>query len=188
MTNTNLKSVDDHYTYKQVSASDLPLMKALLAVFGEAFGEPNTYLGAVPSDAYLEALLKKPHFIALAALRDDEVVGGLAAYELEKFEQARSEIYVYDRAVQEAQRMRRTSAFSSDNVALGRRRQEWPRFQPPADRGAVTVADVLAAGEGGSNEALQRWAASVWGAWRDQHEAVADLVRRRFDKPTQGGA
>jgi hypothetical protein len=34
-------------------------MKALLAVFGEAFGDPETYGGAVPSDAYLEQLLAK---------------------------------------------------------------------------------------------------------------------------------
>ena len=92
------------YSYKQISATDLPLLKALLAVFGEAFGETDTYQGAVPTDAYLGALLGKPHFIALAALRGDEVVGGLAAYELEKFERARSEIYIYDLAVREADR------------------------------------------------------------------------------------
>jgi aminoglycoside 3-N-acetyltransferase I len=32
------------------------------------------------------------------------VVGGLAAYELKKFEQARSEIYIYDLAVAESHR------------------------------------------------------------------------------------
>jgi len=94
------------YTYKQISAGDLPILKSLLAVFGEAFGEPDTYQGAVPTDAYLEALLRKPHFIALAALRGEEVVGGLAAYELEKFERARSEIYIYDLAVRESDRRR----------------------------------------------------------------------------------
>ena len=94
------------HTYQQIPPADLPLLKSLLAVFGEAFGEPDTYLGAVPTDAYLEALLRKPHFIALAALRGEEVVGGLAAYELEKFERARSEIYIYDLAVREADRRR----------------------------------------------------------------------------------
>jgi aminoglycoside 3-N-acetyltransferase I len=33
------------------------------------------------------------------ALQDGEVVGGIAAYELIKFEQERSEIYIYDLAV-----------------------------------------------------------------------------------------
>jgi len=92
------------YAYKHLSVSDLSVLKDLLAVFGEAFGEPETYQGAVPSDAYLEALLGKPHFIAFAALRGAEVVGGLAAYELEKFEQARSEVYIYDLAVREGHR------------------------------------------------------------------------------------
>jgi aminoglycoside 3-N-acetyltransferase I len=94
------------YVYKHLSPGDVPVLKALLAVFGEAFAEPETYQGAVPSDAYLEALLAKPHFIALVALDGDDVVGGLCAYELEKFERARSEVYIYDLAVQERHRRR----------------------------------------------------------------------------------
>ena len=39
--------------------------------------------------------------IVLVALIKDRVVGGLVAYELEKFEQPRSEIYIYDLAVDE---------------------------------------------------------------------------------------
>jgi hypothetical protein len=69
------------------------------------------------------------------------------------------------------------------HMFLGRRRQEWPRFEPPAARGDVTVADVLAAGDGGRKQALRRWAASAWAAWRDQHERVSVLVRDRFDRP-----
>src|SRR5690606_27981020 len=38
-------------------------------------------------------------FIALAAFDQEAVVGALAAYVLPKFEQARSEIYIYDLAV-----------------------------------------------------------------------------------------
>jgi aminoglycoside 3-N-acetyltransferase I len=87
------------YSYTQLSASDIGRMKELLKVFGDAFGEPDTYGRAIPGDAYLEALLAKRHFIVLVALHDNEVVGGLAAYELEKFEQERSEIYIYDLAV-----------------------------------------------------------------------------------------
>jgi aminoglycoside 3-N-acetyltransferase I len=79
-------------------------MKALLRMFGEAFGDVDRYQGAVPSDAYLERLLAKPHFIAIAALDGEDLVGGLAAYELEKFERALSEIYIYDLAVQESHR------------------------------------------------------------------------------------
>jgi len=68
-------------------------------MFGQAFNEPETYGGVRPSAAYLRRLLDGDNFIAVAALQGDEVVGGLAAYELRKFEQERSEIYIYDLAV-----------------------------------------------------------------------------------------
>jgi aminoglycoside 3-N-acetyltransferase I len=93
-----------NYTYRKLLPDDLPLMNGLLAMFGAAFNEPDTYQGAVPDDVYLKTLLAKPHFIALAALDGGYVVGGLAAYELEKFERARSEIYIYDLAVREDHR------------------------------------------------------------------------------------
>ena len=94
------------YEYKPLTRSDVPILKALLKVFGEAFQEVDTYQGAIPSDAYLESLLAKPHFIALVATDGGKVVGGLAAYELEKFEQDRREIYIYDLAVLERHRRR----------------------------------------------------------------------------------
>lgn len=74
-------------------------MESMLAMFGEAFEEPETYIAARPSAAYLKRLLASDYFIALAALKRGEVVGGIAAYELRKFEQERSEIYIYDLAV-----------------------------------------------------------------------------------------
>src|SRR5258707_1054180 len=58
------------YTHKQLSVADLALLKSLLALFGEAFGEPDTYQGAVPTDAYLEA--QRPHrVVAFRAEVDD---------------------------------------------------------------------------------------------------------------------
>ena len=82
-------------------------MRAMLAMFGDAFGEPHTYRGAQPRDAYLARLLGSDTFIALAALKGDDVVGGIAAYVLPKFEQERSEVYIYDLAVAEAHRRQR---------------------------------------------------------------------------------
>jgi len=92
------------YRYEQLTSADVANLKELLRVFGEAFNEPAIYQGNVPGDAYLKALLEKDHFIALAAFDDQKVVGGLAAYVLEKFEQQRKEIYIYDLAVAEAYR------------------------------------------------------------------------------------
>jgi len=87
------------FTIHRLASDDLALMDGLLTMFGEAFGEPGTYGGARPGAGYLRRLLGSDSFIALAAVRDGEVVGGLAAYELRKFEQERSEIYIYDLAV-----------------------------------------------------------------------------------------
>lgn len=96
----------DRYTYRHLSPADVPLMKGLLRVFGEAFGEIGTYQHNIPSDAYLSGLLAKPHFIAVVALDGETVVGGLAAYQLDKFERDRREIYIYDLAVLESHRRR----------------------------------------------------------------------------------
>jgi aminoglycoside 3-N-acetyltransferase I len=79
-------------------------MEALLTTFGEAFGEAETYGRKRPGAGYLRRLLGSDYFVALAALKGDEVVGGIAAYELKKFEQERSEIYIYDLAVAAAHR------------------------------------------------------------------------------------
>jgi aminoglycoside 3-N-acetyltransferase I len=68
-------------------------------LFGTAFDESDTYTGKPPSDAYLQDFLAKQHIAALVALAGEEVVGGLVAYELEKFERERREFYIYDLAV-----------------------------------------------------------------------------------------
>jgi aminoglycoside 3-N-acetyltransferase I len=88
----------------QITPNDLPLMQALMATFGDAFNDVDTYMGNRPSPDYLRQLLSSDYFIALAAIKNDQVVGGIAAYELKKFEQARSEIYIYDLAVASAHR------------------------------------------------------------------------------------
>jgi aminoglycoside 3-N-acetyltransferase I len=88
----------------QLSANDLALMEGLLATFGEAFDEVDTYSASRPSNAYLKRLLSSDSFIALVALKKGAVVGAIAAYELQKFEKERSEIYIYDLAVAAAHR------------------------------------------------------------------------------------
>lgn len=77
---------------------DVPLLRSLNALFGEAFDDPASYFQNQPSTDYLEKLLAST-FIALVAMDNGAVVGGIAAYELQKFEQHRSEIYIYDLAV-----------------------------------------------------------------------------------------
>lgn len=77
-----------------------------MAVFGDAFEDVETYTSNQPGDAYVRDILGRDSFIALVAIENDTVIGGLAAYELQKFEQERSEIYIYDLAVDEPHRRR----------------------------------------------------------------------------------
>src|ERR671910_1477322 len=86
-------------TLHRLALADVPLLRKLNALFGDAVAEPETYTAEPPSDAYLEGLLAKEHVIALVALAGEEVLGGLVAYELDKFERARREVYIYDLAV-----------------------------------------------------------------------------------------
>ncbi len=126
---------------------DIDLAHALMAVFGEAFDEVELYGGARPGRAHLERLLGGDTFIALAALRDGEVVGGLVAYEMRKFERERSEIYLYDLAVAAAHRrrgiataliteLRRMAAARGANVVFVQ--------AYPADEPAIALYETLA--------------------------------------------
>jgi aminoglycoside 3-N-acetyltransferase I len=94
------------YSVRRLGTSDIETMRALNRTFGEVFGERDTYEAQPPEESYLERLLGDPKFVALVALESDQVIGGLAAYELVKFEQERSEFYIYDLAVREDRRRR----------------------------------------------------------------------------------
>lgn len=94
------------YRIKQLETHDVPLMWGLLDCFGKAFNETETYGSHRPDPDYIRNLLGGDSFIAVVALADGRVVGGLTAYELKKFEQKRSEIYIYDLAVDEDFRRR----------------------------------------------------------------------------------
>lgn len=83
----------------QLTPHNIEMMNALLTCFGEAFEDMNTYTRKRPSVHYLQSLLGSDSFVALAAVEGGKVIGGIAAYELRKFEQERSEFYIYDLAV-----------------------------------------------------------------------------------------
>lgn len=74
---------------------------AMLDLFGTVFEDAATYGARRPGPAYVTQLLANPAFVTLVALEEGCVVGALAAYELAKFEQERSEFYIYDLAVAE---------------------------------------------------------------------------------------
>lgn len=113
---------------RQLLPKDISQMQELLTVFGEAFGDPATYTENQPSESYLRDLLGSKTFVVLAAIKRGRIVGGIAAYELRKFEQERSEIYIYDLAVASEHRRRGIA------TALIKRLQE-----VAAERGAYVI-------------------------------------------------
>src|SRR4051794_35051092 len=86
---------------RRLGPQDVERVRNLNALFANAFSDVETYANHPPSSAYLSELLAKDQVIVLVALLGERVVGGLVAYEMSKFEQARSEIYIYDLAVAE---------------------------------------------------------------------------------------
>ncbi|NOT70986.1 MAG: hypothetical protein HOP09_06770 [Hyphomicrobium sp.] len=61
------------YAFRRLAPSEVPAMRQLLAVYAETFEDPVSYQQRPPSDAYLKALLGKPHFITVVA---DALNGG----------------------------------------------------------------------------------------------------------------
>jgi aminoglycoside 3-N-acetyltransferase I len=96
---------------RRLGGADVGAMRALNAMFAEAFEDQKNYSADRPDDVWLGRQLADPRTIVLAADEGGVVIGGLVAYELPKLEQARSEIYIYDLAV--------ASAYRRQGVATG---------------------------------------------------------------------
>jgi aminoglycoside 3-N-acetyltransferase I len=104
-------------------------MRALNALFGEVFGEPETYTGSPPESAYCESSLGRDDLLLAVAAQDDQLIGGVAAYLLRKFEQGRSEVYIYDLAVAADHRRRGVATELIEEVRrFGRENGAWTVF------------------------------------------------------------
>lgn len=102
--NAHVRNPARPYAVRLLAPADVDVMRSALALFGEVFDERDTYNAAQPTSEYLTQLLARDTFIAIVALHGDAVIGAMTAYVLPKFEQARTEIYIYDLAVAEAHR------------------------------------------------------------------------------------
>ncbi|MFK8009497.1 MAG: GNAT family N-acetyltransferase [Saprospiraceae bacterium] len=79
----------------RLQEDDYKLFIELIELLNEVFEESNS----IASKKQLKRLLTKQDFYAIAAFKNDKIVGGLTAYELEKYYNDRSELYIYDIAV-----------------------------------------------------------------------------------------
>mgnify|MGYP002784964821 CR=1 FL=1 len=84
---------------RRLGEGDIAGFRAMNALFCDVFEEPAQYAVHPPDDAYAAHWLGESRNIAILAERDGKAVGALAGYELPKFEQVRSELYIYDLAV-----------------------------------------------------------------------------------------
>jgi aminoglycoside 3-N-acetyltransferase I len=120
---------------RRLGSADVPLLRKLNALFGDAFCDQETYEGEPPTDFYLKSLLRKEHFIVLVAMTGERVLGGLVAYELDKFERMRREIYIYDLAIAAEHRRRRIATALIERLrTIAAERGAWVVYVQ-ADRG-----------------------------------------------------
>lgn len=65
------------------------------------------------------------------------------------------------------------------HMQLGRKKQEWPKFELPRERGEMTAVEVLAAAPGVERDAaIHAWCASVWKGFAASRLAVVEFARR----------
>lgn len=131
----------EKFSIERLGGEDLSKMRALNQLFGACFEDPDTYGGAPPSDAYLREWLALPTVIALVARRDGQVIGGLVAYVLQKFERARSELYIYDLAVSPESRRQGVATALIERVSdFARQTGAWVTFVQADYEDAPAVA------------------------------------------------
>ena len=107
----------------RIGPGELAAFRALNEVMGRAFGDGHHSAGDPPDDGYALRLLERPEVILLLAEQGGVPVGALAGYELLKWEQARSELYIYDLAVLEhARRQGVATALIDETRAIARER------------------------------------------------------------------
>ncbi|MFK7826998.1 MAG: AAC(3)-I family aminoglycoside N-acetyltransferase [Oligoflexales bacterium] len=86
----------------RLNKGEIQSYRYLMDLFAAEFEDKQSYSEHPPSEIYLNKLLGNENMIFLVEKRAGAVVGGLVAYVLNKFEKERSEVYIYDLAVQTA--------------------------------------------------------------------------------------
>lgn len=94
------------YHLERLGINDLSKMRDLNKLFGDVFEDPISYHDKIPTDEYLVQFLSSTNNIVIVAEQSEVTIGGLVAYVLDKFEQQRKEIYLYDLAVSASQQKR----------------------------------------------------------------------------------
>ena len=86
----------NEYTLKKLEWEDVSLFEKLILVFKDVF-ETETIISF--DDDHLTNLLQNPTFIVYIISQNEEIVGGLTAYELPMYYLNKSELFIYDIAI-----------------------------------------------------------------------------------------
>jgi aminoglycoside 3-N-acetyltransferase I len=127
---------------RRLGPDDLSAFRAMNALFADAFEDHESYAAQPAPDSWVERLLHKDDLFLLVAEAEGAIVGALAAYVLDKFEQARREIYIYDLAVALPwRRQGLATALIAEVQALAREVGAWVVFvqADPDDEPALSL-------------------------------------------------
>jgi aminoglycoside 3-N-acetyltransferase I len=80
----------------KLATNDISKFIELIRVFEDVF-EMKDF--GIPSEAYLDQLLRKNDFFVFVALSDDKIVGGLTSYLIDQYYANSSLAYIFDLAV-----------------------------------------------------------------------------------------
>jgi hypothetical protein len=58
------------------------------------------------------------------------------------------------------------------HVTLGKNHREWPRFEIPAEKNWLTVADADNSPNEQKKEMIKKWSQSVWNVWKGQSDTI----------------
>ncbi|MES2777441.1 MAG: GNAT family N-acetyltransferase [Bacteroidota bacterium] len=86
----------DNFQVQQLGKQDLLLFQEMIQLFETVF---ETERPVKAGATYLQTRLDNPGFIVLVAMEADLIVGGLTAFELPMYYAEKSELFIYDIAV-----------------------------------------------------------------------------------------
>jgi hypothetical protein len=63
------------------------------------------------------------------------------------------------------------------HMKMAENKKAWPQLPLPAERGSITVADVLRSAAGEPRDSMiRKWCLSVWAAYQNWHSEIANLA------------